>query len=134
APDARASVPTTAPVTTPTSTSTSTSTSTTAPKPIAPKPGRVLVVGDSVAFSIAASVLQASPNGTALGMSSLSTKALIACTLARWATKARFNGTVSDVSTCTTWPQLWQPELDAHPDTALLVIGNPGAQELQTPD
>ncbi|MBI2706588.1 MAG: SGNH/GDSL hydrolase family protein [Actinobacteria bacterium] len=41
---------------------------------------------------------------------------------------------MSDITTCTTWPQLWQPELAARPDTALLIVGNPGAQELLTPE
>ncbi len=111
------------------------STSSVPPKAVAPKPGRVLVVGDSVAFSVAASVLAASPNGSALGISELTSKAVIACTLARWATKARaVDGKVSDVPVCTTWPQMWQPELATHPDTSLLIIGNPGAQELLSPD
>lgn len=98
-------------------------------------PGRVLIVGDSVGYSVAASVLASSPNGSALGIRQLTSKAIIACTLARWATKARnVDGKVSDIPACTTWPQLWQPELAQHPDTALLVIGNPGAQELLTPE
>lgn len=115
--------------------STTSSTTTAVPKPPVPKPGRVLVVGDSVGFSVAAAVLQQSPNGTALGITELKSKAIIACTLARWATKARsVDGTVSDIPVCTTWPQLWLPELASKPDTSLLIIGNPGAQELLTPD
>ncbi len=89
---------------------------------------RVLLVGDSVAFSLAAGMI---PVQSQLGLD-IHSKAVIACGVARGTGRVKLpNGTVAtEAKDCHAWPQRWVDEMRAfQPDLALLIIGWPGSTE-----
>ena len=89
---------------------------------------RVLLVGDSVAFSLAAGMI---PVQSQLGLD-IHSKAVIACGVARGTGRVKLpDGTVAtEAKDCHAWPQRWADELRTfQPDLALLVIGWPGSTE-----
>ena len=90
------------------------------------------MVGDSVAFSLAASMI---PVQSQLGLE-IRSKAVIACGVARGSGKVllQTGDYATESADCHAWPTTWRAELDAfRPDLALLVVGWPGntARELE---
>jgi peptidoglycan/LPS O-acetylase OafA/YrhL len=91
---------------------------------------RVLFVGDSVSFSLAAGLI---PYDAQLGVD-IQSKAIIACGVMRGDPHIRYpNGdTLTELPACQTWPDDWNTEIASfHPDAAVLVLGWPGQTSRQ---
>ncbi|MCB1249989.1 MAG: acyltransferase, partial [Acidimicrobiales bacterium] len=92
------------------------------------RPPRVLLVGDSVAFTLAAGLV---PYQDQLGVQ-VDSQAVIACGVARGSGKVRLpDGTEAIESLeCHDWPRRWPEANDAFDaDVALLVVGWPASTE-----
>jgi hypothetical protein len=92
------------------------------------RPPRVLVVGDSVGFTVAAGLI---PYQDQLGIQ-VRSKAVIACGVARGSGRVRLpDGSIATESkACHDWPTTWRAELEQfQPDVVLLVVGWPGSTE-----
>jgi peptidoglycan/LPS O-acetylase OafA/YrhL len=86
------------------------------------RPPKILVVGDSVAFSLAAGLI---PVEQTLGID-VTSQAVIACGVARGNGRVKLpdGSTATEVGECHDWAGRWGGELDAFdPDVALLVVG-----------
>ncbi|MCX7620992.1 MAG: acyltransferase [Acidimicrobiales bacterium] len=92
------------------------------------RPPRVLIVGDSVGFTVAAGLV---PVSDQLGIE-VRSKAVIACGVARGSGRVRLpDGSVAvESKACHDWPTTWRAELDQfRPDVVLLIVGWPGSTD-----
>ncbi len=92
---------------------------------------KVLIVGDSVAYSIAKEMI---PVQAQLGLD-ISSKVAIGCGFARGG-RVRFpdGNIITEPDACQQWPTTWKQALEEHkPDLVVLMVGWPGstARELQ---